>query len=175
MENPEVAGKSAGYSIVHRDPNSLTPDELENVVELLRKGAAVNPQSASAEIPQSVGLVMAMRGDEIVGIGTIKRARPRYASSIQNKSKAAFSKDLPELGYVAVSKEHRNNRISQQIVSCLLQEAPKDLFATTDDERMKRTLRRFGFAQHGKQWKGRRGILTLWLYSASAGSKPSGD
>lgn len=77
MERPETDGKSSNYSIVPRDPRSLTQDELAKAVELLRKGAAVDPQSAAAEIPQSVGLVMAMRGNELVGIGTIKRARPQ--------------------------------------------------------------------------------------------------
>jgi hypothetical protein len=39
------------------------------------------------------------------------------------------------------------------------------LFATTDDEFMKKTLSVAGFASKGNEWKGRRGMLSLWLRS----------
>lgn len=167
MTGPEQPNDAHLYTVLRREPRSLTADELRSVIELLRKGAAVSPESAAAEIPIAISLVLAMRNNEIVGVGTIKRARPQYAASIHRKSKTTFPDDLPELGYVAVSKEHWRNQLSRRIVAELLRDSHEDLFATTDDDRMKRTLGRFGFVERGKSWRGNRSVLTLWLLSAS--------
>jgi len=38
-----------------------------------------------------------------------------------------------------------------------------DLFATTSNLRMKKTLRRAGFVQEGQEWKGTNSQLSLWI------------
>jgi hypothetical protein len=37
------------------------------------------------------------------------------------------------------------------------------LFATTYNERMKKTLGKAGFVKKGQEWKGRKHMLSLWL------------
>jgi RimJ/RimL family protein N-acetyltransferase len=70
---------------------------------------------------------------------------------------------MPELGYVAVDSDHQGRGLSSRIVAALLSEHAGPLFATTDNEFMKKTLAKSGFMQKGKEWNGQRGRLTLWI------------
>jgi GNAT superfamily N-acetyltransferase len=70
----------------------------------------------------------------------------------------------PVEAYVAVHQDHRGHGLSQRLVGALMENVGKPLFATTSSERMKATLMKAGFAQQGKEWKGRRGDqISLWM------------
>jgi hypothetical protein len=47
-------------------------------------------------------------------------------------------------------------------LSALLKKDSGRLFATTSSFYMKDTLLRFGFMSKGKEWKGKKGILSFW-------------
>lgn len=107
-------------------------------------------------------------GNEIVGVGAIKQAWPRYAPGIARKSGFSFDRNMLELGYVARDPSHRGHNLSPKIVSTLLCTLPcVPLFATTSREKMKETLRDAGFVQEGNEWPGKdKKTLSLWLRPA---------
>jgi RimJ/RimL family protein N-acetyltransferase len=108
-------------------------------------------------------LAVARSGNEIVGVGSIKRVRTDRASGIADKSGFAFPAQTPELGYVAVDPQHWRNGLSHRLVAALLAGKQGGLFATTFDERMKKTLAAAGFTQQGREWPGRNHQLSLWV------------
>ena len=103
-------------------------------------------------------------GAEIVGVGVIKPARPRYTETVAKRSGAELHPEMLELGYIVVKEEYRGHGISRAIVQVLHSAHEAPLFATTSDARMKRTLERFGFVRRGNEWTGDRGsVLSLWV------------
>jgi GNAT superfamily N-acetyltransferase len=154
--------KSGKYEVKLSVPGEL--DELQRAacVAVIRKGNAVDPNSAARELPRAGVLVIAYAGQEIVGVGVIKRPRPAYAEKIAHESGVPFPPDTLELGYVAVAPDHQGHGLSHRIAKLLVAQHSGGLFATTDNERMKKTLAGAGFANKGKQWEGNRGMLSFW-------------
>ena len=142
----------------------LTEEELATCIAIIKSGDAVDPESAAAELPRASVLAVVRQGDQIVGVGAIKRVRRDYASRIAGRSGASFKPDTPELGYVAVDSAHRGNHLSYRIVAMLLSRCPGSLFATTSKDRMKQTLAKAGFVQKGREWKGQNNYqLSVWI------------
>ena len=142
----------------------LSANECRRCVEIVVAGGAVTVNEA--KLRAAATLVLARRGNEIVGVGTIKSTRPRYAADIADRKKSdyAFPPETPELGYVAVDPEHQGKGLAHRIVSELLRDNPGSLFATTDHEAMKKTLATSGFERKGREWLGRRNeMLSLWI------------
>jgi len=102
----------------------------------------------------------------------IEERRPKYAASKAKISGFEFDKNTLELGYVAVDADHRNKGLSVCIAARLVAEQNDKLFATTSDEFMKKTLARVGFRKRGDDWKGRKGILSLWYKPAMKTKSP---
>lgn len=119
-------------------------------------------QSARRELPLAYALAIAWKGNEIVGVGAIKRQRRRYAAGVATKSGIEFPPETLELGYVAVSPEHREHHLSNCIVRALLKQHTGRLFATTYNEYMKNVLIQAGFEKKGKDRKGRKYALSFW-------------
>jgi predicted GNAT family N-acyltransferase len=152
-----------GYEIKTPPPKEVKPAEFEACVAVVKTGDAVNWRSAKDELPQATALAIAWKDKRIVGIGAVKRERPDYAANIAEKSGVPFPPETLELGYVAVAPEHRGNHLSHCIVKALLRQYPGCLFATTYTAQMKSTLKRFGFENKGKEWKGRKYMLSFWV------------
>jgi hypothetical protein len=104
--------------------SALSAAELLRCADIVSNGGAVPRRSATTELPFSPVLAIVRSGKDIVGVGTIKRLRPEYAASIAEKSKFEFDSHILELGYVAVSKEHRNNKLSRKITEKLCGNMP---------------------------------------------------
>lgn len=153
------------HVIERRSAGALSEFELQTAVELLRNGAAVDPNSAARTLPRST-VVLVHRGDLMVGVGAIKPVRPRYFNSLLASSNAVAGSALPELGYVTVAATDRRRDLSTRIVAALLDGFCGGLFATTGNPAMERTLSRFSFAVTGQPWEGERGPLRLWLRPA---------
>lgn len=144
-------------------PAELSATELEECIAIIRDGSAVDPRSAAIEVPRATAVALVKVGENVAGVGAIKRLRERYAATISQRSRFTIDVDALELGYVAVHKEHQGQRLSGRIVEILLTSVQQSaLFATTDDDRMKRTLFNAGFEKKGEEWKGERGTLSLW-------------
>ena len=151
------------YAVTSCAPGDLSAPEIERCVSIITSGEAVDPQSAARELPRASALVVVRTKGEIVGVGAIKRIRIGYAEGVAQKSGFTFGRSTPELGYVAIDDKHRGKRLSHRIVAALLTEHVGPLFATTDDEHMKRTLAAAGFIRKGHEWRGNRRELSLWL------------
>jgi hypothetical protein len=156
-----------GYALENRDPSNLEPAELATMLQLLDVGAAVSVPSAKQEIPHATTFLVLLHEGKIVGLGAIKQEREWYAELVQSEKKShyPFSTKMLELGYVVVASEHGGKHLSGHIADALLANYDGDLFATTDDPRMKATLEKRGFVQKGKEWKDGRDMLSLWLRS----------
>jgi RimJ/RimL family protein N-acetyltransferase len=124
----------------------------------------VDWQSANRELPLSISVAAAFRGSEIAGVGAIKRERPKYAASVSTKSGVKFPPETLELGYVAVDPGHQGRQLSSRIAALLASQYKGRLFATTYNDRMKRTLARIGFIKKGNEWKSQNGkdMLSFW-------------
>jgi hypothetical protein len=151
------------YTIKRSDDRSK--DVLEKCAAIIKSGRAVD--ITTDKLRRAAVLVVAEAEGIIAGVGVIKGPRPAYGAAIARKSTFALPSEMSELGYVAISAEHKGKKLSHRMVAELIRDRTDALFATTDDPRMKRTLTTAGFIQQGKEWEGSRGRLSLWIRPAS--------
>jgi hypothetical protein len=85
------------YDVKACAPSDLTEDELAACVAIIKKGGAVNLASVKKELPQSGAVVIARKGNLVVGVGAIKRVRRSYAASVSTRSGVIFPPDTQEL------------------------------------------------------------------------------
>jgi hypothetical protein len=159
----------AWYDVVTCAPADLTPTEIARCLALLDEGKAVSVETARRDLPRSPLIAVVRHAGDIVGLGVNKGARAWYAAKIAEHSAHSFPTDTPEIGYVVVDSNHRDNHLSTRIVAALLENDRGPLFATTDKPRMKAVLQRAGFEQKGSPW-GERSQLSLWIRPAKASS-----
>lgn len=157
----EPVSDPPAYTVTTCLPGDLSKAELAACLAVIKEGGAVAVDTE--KLVRAQVLAVARFGDKIVGIGSIKRVRPDYASTIALRSGFSFPSQMPELGYVAVTEAHRRHRLSGRLVAALGESSQAGLFATTYDDRMKKTLARAGFAQKGNEWMGRTHRLSLWV------------
>lgn len=167
MKSPNIAEQSKvsdaeEYDVKLSAAGDMTTTDIAACVAVIKKGEAVDWESAARELPLATALAIASKGAQIVGVGVVKRERRKYAAGISSKSGVEFPPDTLELGYVAVDHDHRNNDLSHRIVKALLSQYPGRLFATTYNDYMKTTLEKAGFVKKGKEWKGRNYMLSFW-------------
>jgi hypothetical protein len=164
----------ADYRIETCAPGDLTAAEMERCTTIVIEGEAIeNPDSVKTWLPRSVVLAVVRRGEEIVGVGAIKPARPRYAARVAAASDHVFAADVPELGYIARDPTHRNNRLSPRIVAALLERHGGGMiWATTSSTAIKAALTDAGFRRHGREWEKPAGRLSLWLKDSQAPQQP---
>lgn len=145
-------------------------NRLEEFILLVEKGGAVDPASIKAKLPKSEKIAFIERDGKLVAVAAKKKAIPSYAKQIASKSKYDLKTDIPELGYVAVSKSCRGQHLSAKVVRRLLLEfGDGPVFATTSDEKMKSLLGRSGFKWVGHEWRSERSkeMLSLWVKGAA--------
>jgi|HubBroStandDraft_1064217.scaffolds.fasta_scaffold115606_3 predicted GNAT family N-acyltransferase len=151
-----------GYAVKTPSPKEVTAKEFSACVAIVKTGDAVDWESARNELPRASALAIVWKDKTIVGVGAIKRERLQYAADIAIKSGVEFPPETPELGYVAVSPDHRGHHLSHCIVKALLKKHRGRIFATTYDAYMKNTLTNAGFENKGKEWPGRKHMLSFW-------------
>ena len=134
-------------------------------LKTIEEGEAVDIGAATDEMPKALVVAIARSSSGIVGVGAIKRKRPKYASGIAAKGGYNFDPNMHELGYVSVTKSHQGRRLSKEIVALLLESTTeRPLFATTSNPKMKSTLEHAGFIKCGNEWRSPKGnLLSLWL------------
>ena len=157
MENERLAQ----YVVNTCAPSDLSGSELAACLAIIKAGDAVAVESE--KLRRAKLLAVARRGNEIVGVGSVKRERIKYALDIAKKSGFPFPVQTQELGYVAVDHQHRRKDLSHRLVAALLAVEQGGLFATTYDKHMKKTLTAAGFAQKGKEWLGQKDRVSLWI------------
>ena len=165
MEGRSAYNRGMDHSV--KPGAELSQEEIETCVSVIRAGCAVDPESASQELPHAIAVAIVRAGEEIVGVGAVKSQRPDYATRIASDEKSGFLFDpeMHELGYVAVLESSRDQRLSSQIVERLLACYDGPLWATTSSARMRTSLKNRGFVRRGKDWpsskKGKQ--LSLWI------------
>ena len=152
-----------GYEVTTPAPGKLGSSEIAACLAIIETGEAVGLMSAKRELPQATAIALAWKDKQIVGVGAIKRERREYAAGVAKKSGVEFPPETLELGYVAVAPEHRGHHLSDCLIKDLLKQHKGRLFATTYSEYMKDSLIRADFRTGGKEWKGRKFMLSLWL------------
>lgn len=151
------------YDVGTFSPHELRNDDLGGCLEIVRAGAAVDPDSAAQELSLATLLAVARHEGVVVGVGAIKRVRRGYTAIIAERSQHPFPSVTPELGYVAVHADHQGHGLSSRITLALVAGHAGPLFATTSNPRMKATLGKAGFVQEGHDWDGQSGVLSLWI------------
>jgi len=152
----------ADYIVRKVSSAELTLSILRDCVAIIRKGEAVDWQSAKRELPLATLVAIAFSDSQVVGVGAIKRERREYAARVSVQSGVSFPPETPELGYVAIDPDHQGRRLSGRISKLLVSQHSGRLFATTYNDRMKKTLEKAGFVKKGKEWKGRKYMLSFW-------------
>ncbi len=165
MDGPRKPETQADYRVGICAPGDLTAAEMARCAAIIIEGEAIeNPESVKAWLPRSVALAVVRNGEEIVGVGAIKPARPIYAARIAAESEHSFAPNMLELGYIARDPAHRNNRFSPRIVAALLERhGGGPIWATTSSPTIKAALTDAGFRHQGKEWDKPSGRLSLWL------------
>lgn len=158
-----MIGALDAYEVKPISASELTKKDLAACVAVIKKGDAVDWESASRELTVSKAVVLVRRGSQIIGVGAIKRERRKYAAKVAKNSGFDFPPETLELGYVAVDPDHQGHGLSHRIADALLAGHSGKLFATTYSDRMKSTLGTAGFKVKGHEWKGRKFMLSLWM------------
>ena len=144
-------------------PSRLTEPARKECVALIANGGAVDRAYVEQWFPLSVVVAVKWSGAEVVGVGVIKPARP-HTATVARESGFELPPKMHELGYITVKDEHQGQGISRALVKALHTAHEAPLYATTSNERMRSTLRRFGFEPRGNEWRGNEGsMLSLWV------------
>lgn len=140
----------------------LRPAELEACCAIVEDGGAVDANAMRRHLPNCTAFAIARTGGQIVGVGAIKAVRTDYTARVAKNSGVDLPPHTYELGYVAMHRDHRKQGLAQRMATALASRIASRLFATTDEEWMKRVLAKAGLMKKGKEWKRRRGMLSYW-------------
>jgi len=149
----------------------LSEKDRAACISLIVEGGAVKLTKAEVGLPQAKVVAINRVGQEIVGVGAIKRWSPQRASILAGESEFPLDPHSHELGYIVVKEGYKEQKRSHRITAALLSEfQERPLFATTSAKYMKQTLSKAGFVQRGKEWRGTRGDqLSLWIKDGGNG------
>ena len=153
------------YQVERCVPATLNDTDLDQCIALLSTGGALAAIPTKPHLRSANVVVLAKTEGDIVGLGVVKRVRPRYTADVcgEGKSGFRFLPDTPELGYIVVDPTHQRKKLSYRLVAELVNSGNDRLFSTTDSLPMKKALAGAGFIQRGKEWPGQRGQLSLWF------------
>lgn len=146
----------------------LSSDDQLLVARLVKQGGAIDgsEKDITKRLKRTRYLVLLrIKADNrIVGVAALKTPTGDYR---KNKFDAAgvpianYANAL-ELGYVVVAEEMRGQKLSGNLCNAITQVISEPAFATTDSNTMKHNLERAGFTKAGREWQGRKGMLSLW-------------
>lgn len=150
-------------------PTELPDHEIVALTTLVLSGGAI-PKNTDFEVLKerlllSSSLAVYKEDVHVLGVASLKVPDPDYRMKVFRK--ACMSHEhfqyAPELGYISVHPEKRRKGIADKLVHALIGNLKEPCYATTDSEPMKRILGKAGFSEAGKTWKGKRGVLSLWI------------
>jgi RimJ/RimL family protein N-acetyltransferase len=144
-------------SIILKSPAACSKEELSCFLAMVAGAGEVNKEGLQNRIGGAEALAFLKRGEEIIGVGALKRPNLTYKARVFKKANA---KSLAgefglELGWLVIGKAHRGNKHSQIIVQALLAHSKnKKLYATSasTNEPMHKTLIKYKFQQEGVAW-----------------------
>lgn len=150
-------------------PSELDGKELLAAAQLVADGQAI-PDDAKTiasriALAKRVSLIRDSVTGEILAVAVIKGQNAGYRAATFGNAAVQHPRmgEASELGYVARSKVQRGEKLGLQAAQLAMKGAKGTYYATTDHVGMKTMLPDLGFTQRGKQWKGQRGTLSLWI------------
>jgi len=150
------------------DFNDLDPSDQRVVAQLVVKGRAVTGTVedllARLKRTRCVALLRKTGTNCIVAVAAWKQPAATYR---RNNFAAAGTpitgfEAAPELGYVVIAPDMRGKHLSGSLVDVIVRQITEPTFATTDSNTMRNNLQRSGFTRVGQDWKGKKGMLSLW-------------
>jgi RimJ/RimL family protein N-acetyltransferase len=140
-----------------KKPSDCTKEELESFENLVLLGGQVDPIGLQTRIKNCKLLGFYYSGNnELIGISAIKQKNKVSVERIKNKAKVSDN-EIPtvELGYSVTKVEFRGKGINKEINDVLLENVQDEkIYATTDNDTMRKYLIDKGFTKKGKSFKG---------------------
>lgn len=141
-----------------KKPIDCSKEELELFMNLVLEGGQVDPDGLEERIKNCRLLGFYFNDKkELVGVSALKSKTSNSVKAIKAKAKVT-DKIIPEveLGYSVTKKEFRGQGINKIINDKLLEEAKDEkIYATTDNDTMRKYLSEKGFIKKGSSFKGK--------------------
>jgi len=139
-------------------PEDCSKEELDKFHDLLLSGGQVLPDGLRERIRQCKFLGLCYIDNEIVGVSAIKQPDELKTKRILKKAKIEKT-NIPklELGYSVTTEEFRRQGINQSMNNRLLDklESNANIYATTNNDTMRKYLSSRGFKKLGDSFEGR--------------------
>jgi len=144
-------------TITVKSPSECTKEELSRFHKIVLDADEVRAAGLADRIKRAEVLAFLEHGNEMIGVGALKRQHPNYTTRIFTNAKArrAASNYGLELGWVVVGEAHRGRKYSLPIVEALVAHAAdKRIYATSasTNEPMHKALIRYKFERDGDEW-----------------------
>jgi len=140
---------------------------LSSVVKLIRGGGALADDGGALmqRLQRSHRVAIYLDDGAVCATASLKEPAPNYRKGVFEKAGILLSdfSQARELGYVVVDDDFQGKGLASKLVTALINESDVPCYATTDSDRMARILEHSGFLRQGEEWKGQRGMLSLWL------------
>lgn len=144
--------------MIIKKPIDCSNEELELFKNLVLAGGQVDPNGLENRIKNCKLLGFYYNDQkELVGVSALKSKSPNSVKIVKSKAKIS-GKGMPklELGYSVTKKEFRGRGINRALNDKLLNEiSGEKIYATTDNDTMRKYLIEKGFTKKGKSFKGR--------------------
>lgn len=143
--------------VIKKKPSECTEEELKSFEDLVLSGEQVDPNGLQNRIKNCSLLGFYYSDDkELIGISAIKEKEKASVERIKSKAKIT-DKEIPtiELGYSVTKIEFRGNGINKELNDALLKDVQdKKIYATTDNDTMRKYLISKGFRKKGESFQG---------------------
>lgn len=142
-------------------PRDLSDDQRTVFVRLVEEGEEVDNAALATNIDNARILIFGIVEGDVKGIAALKRPQASYREKIREKAGVEVGERhyAYELGYVVLMPEARGRKVSHRLVAEALMHADgRPIFATAraDNAPMLAALAKAGFAQVGREYRGRK-------------------
>lgn len=143
--------------MIIKKPLDCTEEELESFESLVLLGGQVDPNGLKNRIKNCKLLGFYYSDNkELIGVSAVKQKEKISVERIKNKAKVT-DKEIPtvELGYSVTKAEFRGKGINKEINDALLENVQDEkIYATTDNDTMRKYLIGKGFSKKGDSFQG---------------------
>jgi predicted GNAT family N-acyltransferase len=140
-----------------KEPSECTKEELESFKNLVLYGGQVDPIGLEDRIKKCRFLAFCYSdNEELIGVSAVKQKNKNSVQNVMKKAGASDS-EIPtiELGYSVTKAEYRSKGINRQLNDELLDKVKGEkIYATTDNDTMRKYLQEKGFNKKGKSFIG---------------------
>jgi GNAT superfamily N-acetyltransferase len=166
-----IMNRDSSVAVVVQSPSACAAKELSAFEQFVLAGGEVNAETLLGLVARSLSLAFAKVGEELVGVGAIKRPNGNYRAYVF--AKAGVKQDPEqfefELGWVYVRPSARGKGLASGIVEALIPSLHgAHAYATSrvNNVQMHASLKRFGFKPVGAPYPSQLNepAIQLFLY-----------